>query len=91
MKAESEVYIQLQNIYKSKARQDVDEILEILGTIPNGNEANKEEVETYCKNAAFIKLVRESVPDPDRVKQLAGESLQITAPATANMQSKTRS
>ncbi|KFY97546.1 hypothetical protein V500_02016 [Pseudogymnoascus sp. VKM F-4518 (FW-2643)] len=75
MKAESEVYIQLQNIYKSKARQDVDEILEILGTIPNGNEVNKEEVETYCKNAAFIKLVRESVPDPDRVKQLADSEL----------------
>lgn len=82
MKAESEVYIQLQSIYKNKARQDIDEILEILGTIPNGNEVDKEEVETYCKNAAFIKLVRESVPDLDRVKQLAGKSLQTTTPAT---------
>ncbi|KFX95590.1 hypothetical protein V490_03764 [Pseudogymnoascus sp. VKM F-3557] len=75
MKAESDVYIQLQNIYKAKARQDVDEILEILSTIPNGNEVDKEEVETYCKNAAFIKLVRESVPDLDRVKQLADSEL----------------
>lgn len=82
MKAESEVYIQLQSIYKRKARQDVDEILEILGTIPNGNDVDKEEVETYCKNAAFIKLVRESVPDPDRVKQLAGRSLQTAVSAT---------
>lgn len=81
MKAESDVYVQLQSIYKRKARQDVDEILEILGTIPNGNEIEKEEVETYCKNAAFVKLVRESVPDPDRVKQLAGETLQTTGPA----------
>jgi amyloid beta precursor protein binding protein 1 len=75
MKAESDVYIQLQNIYKAKARQDVDEILGILSTIPNGNEVDKEEVETYCKNAAFIKLVRESVPGLDRVKQLAGKFL----------------
>jgi amyloid beta precursor protein binding protein 1 len=75
MKAESDVYIQLQNIYKAKARQDVDEVLGILSTIPNGNEVDKEEVETYCKNAAFIKLVRESVPDLDRVKQLAGKFL----------------
>lgn len=82
MKAESEVYIQLQSIYKRKARQDVDEILEILSTIPNGNEVDKEEVETYCKNAAFIKLVRESAPGPDRVKQLAGRSLRTAVPAT---------
>jgi amyloid beta precursor protein binding protein 1 len=82
MKAESEVYIQLQSIYKKKARQDVDEILEILGTIPNGNEVEKEEVETYCKNAAFIKLVRESAPDTDRIKQLAGKPLQTTTSPT---------
>ncbi|ELR03771.1 hypothetical protein VC83_05606 [Pseudogymnoascus destructans] len=75
MKAESEVYIQLQSIYKKKARQDVNKILEILGTIPNGSEVEKEEVETYCKNAAFIKLVRESAPDLDRLKQLADSEL----------------
>lgn len=82
MKAESEVYIQLQNIYKGKARKDVEEILEILSTIPNGNGVEREEVETYCKNAAFIKLVRETVPDLDRVKQLAGNLSPTALPST---------
>jgi NEDD8-activating enzyme E1 regulatory subunit len=79
MKAESEVYIQLQNIYKIKARNDIDEVLEILGTILDGNEVEKEEVETYCKNAAFIKLIQEPFPDLERIKQLAGKSLRTAA------------
>jgi NEDD8-activating enzyme E1 regulatory subunit len=57
MKAQSRVYVQLQNIYKTKARQDVAEVLEIVRSHPRGNEIDVAEVETFCKNAAFIKLI----------------------------------
>lgn len=81
MKAQSEVYVRLQSIYKSKARKDVDEVLEILGSVPNGSQVEREVAETYCKNAAFVKLIRESVPDPERIKALAGKSLYSIAPS----------
>ena len=60
MKAQSTVYVQLQGIYKSKARQDVAEVLETVRAHPRGKEIDVAEVESFCKNAAFIKLIHGS-------------------------------
>ncbi|EKD21694.1 ThiF family protein [Drepanopeziza brunnea f. sp. 'multigermtubi' MB_m1] len=57
MKAQSTVYVKLQNIYKAKARQDVAEVLAIVRGLPGGEEVDAAEVESFCKNAAFIKLI----------------------------------
>ncbi|KAG9229360.1 hypothetical protein BJ875DRAFT_200570 [Amylocarpus encephaloides] len=57
MKAQSTIYVQLQNIYKSKARQDVLEVLETVRVHPGGKDIPVTEVEIFCKNAAFIKLI----------------------------------
>jgi amyloid beta precursor protein binding protein 1 len=76
MKAQSEVYVRLQNIYKWKARQDVEEVVELVHSNPNGHDIPVEEIEAYCKNAAFIKLIKHQKEDPKRLKQLAGKSNQ---------------
>lgn len=57
MKAESDVYIKLQNLYKEKARQDAQEVLATVRSIPGGEEVDTAEVELFCTNARFIKLV----------------------------------
>ncbi|EHK98417.1 putative NEDD8-activating enzyme E1 regulatory subunit [Glarea lozoyensis 74030] len=57
MKAQSTVYVQLQNIYKAKARQDAAEVLETVRSHPGGKDIPATEVELFCKNAAFIKLI----------------------------------
>ncbi|KAL2175579.1 uncharacterized protein P884DRAFT_205659 [Thermothelomyces heterothallicus CBS 202.75] len=57
MKAQSKVYIQLQNIYKAKARKDVAEILQIVQATPGGEHVDPAEVDLFCKNAAFVKLI----------------------------------
>ncbi|TGO56312.1 hypothetical protein BCON_0079g00060 [Botryotinia convoluta] len=74
MKAQSSTYVQLQNIYKAKARQDVQEILETVRAHARGNEIKTEEVEVFCKNAAFIKLIRGSDPTTDLQKIANSES-----------------
>jgi amyloid beta precursor protein binding protein 1 len=75
MKAQSTVYVQLQNIYKAKARRDVAEVLEIVRSQPKGKDIDVAEVESFCKNAAFIKLIRGSESfetSPTNIKVLAG-------------------
>ncbi|KAM0548495.1 hypothetical protein ACHAPJ_009818 [Fusarium lateritium] len=57
MKAQSSVYIKLQNIYKDQARQDVNQVLETVRGIPGGEDMDPEQVELFCKNARFIKLI----------------------------------
>jgi amyloid beta precursor protein binding protein 1 len=57
MKAQSTIYVQLQNIYKVKARQDAAEVLETVRSHSNGKDIPATEVEIFCKNAAFIKLI----------------------------------
>ncbi|EAQ87977.1 hypothetical protein CHGG_04596 [Chaetomium globosum CBS 148.51] len=57
MKAQSKVYIQLQGIYKAKARKDAAKILEIVQASPGGEHVNPAEVDLFCKNAAFVKLI----------------------------------
>ena len=62
MKARSKDYIQLQNVYKSKARKDLAEVLESVRFLErNANRSipiEEKDVEAFCKNAAHIKLVR---------------------------------
>jgi amyloid beta precursor protein binding protein 1 len=75
MKAQSTVYVRLQNIYKAKARHDVAEVLETVRSHPKGNDIDLAEVESFCKNAAFIKLIRGSGSSdvfPASIKVLAG-------------------
>lgn len=77
MKAQSTVYVQLQNIYKAKARQDAAEVLETVRSHPKGNDIDVVEVESFCKNAAFIKLIRGSESSeifPADIRVLAGMS-----------------
>lgn len=62
MKARSADYIQLQNVYKSKARQDLAEVVESVRFLERNANRKKaieeKDIETFCKNAAHIKLVR---------------------------------
>lgn len=62
MKSTSEEYIKLQNIYKTKAREDVDEVREAVhqlleelnratSTIPDA------EIEAFCKNASHVRVL----------------------------------
>jgi NEDD8-activating enzyme E1 regulatory subunit len=73
MKAQSEVYVRLQNIYKAKARQDVAKVKKLVELHPQGGEVDFQEIETYCKNAAFIKLIRSTEPSSNNLKALAGK------------------
>jgi amyloid beta precursor protein binding protein 1 len=62
MKSRSADYIALQNVYKSKARADVAEIVasvrEIEISLSKKTPVEESEIEAFCKNAAHIKLVR---------------------------------
>lgn len=62
MKARSADYIQLQNVYKSKARKDLAEVIESVRflerTTNRSNAIDEKDIEAFCKNAAHIKLVR---------------------------------
>jgi amyloid beta precursor protein binding protein 1 len=77
MKAQSKVYVQLQNIYKTKARKDAAEVLEIVRKAPNGQGIDSAEVELFCKNAAFVKLINATggldggVESNDRLRKVA--------------------
>jgi len=64
MKAQSTVYVHLQNLYKAKARQDVNEVLGIVRAHPKGGEIDVAEVEMFCKNAAFVKLIHGAPSTP---------------------------
>ncbi|KAF3905068.1 hypothetical protein AA313_de0208398 [Arthrobotrys entomopaga] len=63
MKAESKDYITLQNVFKSKARADLAQVLEIVKSLLKELEKeegsiSEDEVETFCKHAGYIKLIR---------------------------------
>ncbi|KAF7542774.1 hypothetical protein G7Z17_g11283 [Cylindrodendrum hubeiense] len=75
MKAQSGVYIKLQNIYKEKARQDVREVLNSVRSIPGGEEIDSSEVELFCKNARFIKLINSEGGNAVRVDQVVDQEL----------------
>ncbi|KAH8172618.1 thiF family protein [Sarocladium implicatum] len=60
MKAQSSVYIQLQNLYKDKAREDAAEVLATVRDTTGGENIDPAEVEQFCTNARFIKLIRDA-------------------------------
>ncbi|KAH8839270.1 hypothetical protein MCOR27_005020 [Pyricularia oryzae] len=87
MKAQSNVYVRLQNIYKSKARKDVAEVLDIVRTYPGGKEVDPSGVELFCKNAAFVKLINaaEDGTNGDRLAKVVEDELANDAIAEASM------
>ncbi|TWU78918.1 hypothetical protein ED733_007914 [Metarhizium rileyi] len=64
MKAESKTYIKLQSLYQIKAKKDAREVTSIVRTLKGGEDVAQTEVELFCKNAKFIKLVQNSVDAP---------------------------
>ncbi|KAH7116000.1 hypothetical protein B0J11DRAFT_538944 [Dendryphion nanum] len=85
MKARSQDYIQLQNVYKAKARKDLSEVLESVRELEQSTDRTtkieEKDVEAFCKNAAHIKIVRgrsfhvvqsgEQIKWGDRAKSIA--------------------
>ena len=73
MKATSAGYIQLQKIYKSKARDDAAEVtesvrqLEQSTTRSNSSQVPTAEIEQFCKNASFVRVLtnksKQSIPE----------------------------
>jgi len=61
MKAQSTDYIQLQNIYKAKARKDLSEVVDkVRGTeseLMKDVSIDEREVEAFCKGAASVRLI----------------------------------
>ncbi|CRL28252.1 Ubiquitin-activating enzyme, E1 [Penicillium camemberti] len=62
MKAQSADYVSLQNIYKAKARQDVEEVTATVRQLESqlGRQTPPipdRDIEVFCKNAAHIKVV----------------------------------
>ncbi|KAJ3479099.1 hypothetical protein NLG97_g8408 [Lecanicillium saksenae] len=89
MKAQSNVYIQLQNIYKSKARQDAAEVLSIARGLAGDVVIDSGEVEQFCKNARFIKLINSAQSD-QKIEDIVANELsqdEIAAIAGPEMQS----
>ncbi|KAH8194927.1 hypothetical protein TruAng_010912 [Truncatella angustata] len=68
MKAQSKVYVKLQGIYKAKARNDALEVLEITRATPGGKDIDPAEVDLFCKNASFVKLVNATANGRDLSK-----------------------
>ncbi|ODM20199.1 hypothetical protein SI65_05187 [Aspergillus cristatus] len=71
MKAQSADYVALQNIYKTKAKKDVEEVTGIVRRIESqlGSRPSpvpEKDIEIFCKNAAHIKVVRgRNIPQLD--------------------------
>jgi NEDD8-activating enzyme E1 regulatory subunit len=62
MKAQSSDYIELQNVYKSKARRDVQKVTELVRGIEKQYARSipieEREIEAFCKNAQHMRLIR---------------------------------
>ncbi|KAK0722203.1 hypothetical protein B0T26DRAFT_207723 [Lasiosphaeria miniovina] len=92
MKAQSNVYVQLQNIYKAKARQDAAEVLNTVRATEGGQNIDSAEVELFCKNAAFVKLINATGGDSnstastgDHLKTVVDQELENDKNAEAMM------
>ena len=62
MKAQSADYIQLQNIYKAKARKDLAEVIDkvrsVEGEFMKDSLIDEREIEAWAKGAASVKLIK---------------------------------
>ncbi|KAH7322961.1 hypothetical protein B0I35DRAFT_407368 [Stachybotrys elegans] len=75
MKAQSDVYIKLQNIYKAQARRDAAEVLGLVRSSPGGADIDAAEVELFCTNAKFIKLVNSAHRGKPDIQKLVEQEL----------------
>lgn len=57
MKAQSSDYIQLQNIYKAKARSDLAEVSATIRKTASHKIVDEKEIEAFCKGAQYVKLI----------------------------------
>ncbi|KAH8696309.1 putative ubiquitin-like activating enzyme [Talaromyces proteolyticus] len=91
MKAKSADYITLQNIFKSKARQDVEEVLATVRSIETQlcdrtAPVTEKEVEVFCKNASHVKVIRgRQIP---RISTNANQTLKTIRNGLGNPESK---
>lgn len=85
MKAESKVYVKLQSIYKAKARKDALEVLEIARASPGGENVDATEVDMFCKNASFVKLVNATTDGRDLTKIYESEKANDDLAETLSM------
>ena len=62
MKAQSADYIELQNIYKAKARSDLAKVVGkvrlLERELQRDSSVDEKEIEAFCKGAAFIRLIK---------------------------------
>ncbi|KAL1918633.1 uncharacterized protein VTP21DRAFT_2655 [Calcarisporiella thermophila] len=63
MKADTERYVLLQNIYRAKAKQDIlsvtQRVHQLLGSLGRpADSIPSEEIETFCKHAGYIRVLR---------------------------------
>ncbi|EPS43368.1 hypothetical protein H072_2649 [Dactylellina haptotyla CBS 200.50] len=89
MKAESKDYIQLQNVYKSKARADLAAVVEIAKSLLSelgkpADSISEPEIETFCKHAGYIKLIRgrslkQEYEDSPNAKKISNEISEPTS------------
>ncbi|KAI8958928.1 hypothetical protein F5Y11DRAFT_20063 [Daldinia sp. FL1419] len=85
MKAQSTVYVKLQSIYKAKARRDAQEVLETARALPGGKDVDPAEVDLFCKNARFVKLINatptsedlDAIFDAETINDEAAEAMRV--------------
>ncbi|KAJ2898235.1 hypothetical protein MKZ38_004061 [Zalerion maritima] len=84
MKAQSDVYVRLQRIYKDQAQRDANEVMDIARcTMPGmGEGIDMEEVEMFCKNAAFAKLINSADKDPNLLQKVVESELSMNSEGT---------
>ncbi|CAO3609377.1 unnamed protein product [Cunninghamella blakesleeana] len=63
MKSDTKNYVALQNVYRQKAKEDLDAVSKRVASlledynIPSEN-VPKEAIESFCKNAAYVKMIK---------------------------------
>lgn len=89
MKAKPSDYVALQNIYKKKARQDMEEVLETVrateARLGRQTPITEKEVETFCKNASHVKVIRGR--DIPRIDKDSTQTLKAVRNALGNPES----
>lgn len=79
MKASTSSYVDLQNLYKTKARQDLSVVESLLQRTlkkvgVSEEVVSREEIETFVKHSAFLKVLRgRSLEQEARESKLKGQ------------------
>lgn len=71
MKAESDVYVKLQGIYKRRAQHDVELVYRYVQTLKGAELVTKEMIADYNKNIPFLIVVRKSILIRDSIEEKA--------------------